>query len=259
MDCSPPGSSVHGILQARILEWVAMASSKGSSRPMHRTHISYISCIGRGILYHHCHLTCRPITNDSTYGCCPSDAERKRQLRLPNTPGAPPPMDLHRGDPLPHWVQASWQSYSLLSPQIRTLRSRRSGPALNHCSLTIIQGSRTEGSHFHDLTSLSVSFLWLPWSCKVARFRLTKCVYENNFHSFSLYQMLSLQDRWSEEQICPTLCDTLSAEVLGVHVHSNIYRWSSLLNTAGLQTKERWKSNQVASIGLREILINWKT
>ena len=32
-DCSPPGSSVHGILQARILEWVAMPSSKGSSLP----------------------------------------------------------------------------------------------------------------------------------------------------------------------------------------------------------------------------------
>ena len=32
MDCSPAGSSVHGILQARILEWVAMPSSRGSSR-----------------------------------------------------------------------------------------------------------------------------------------------------------------------------------------------------------------------------------
>ena len=32
MDCSPPGSSVHGILQARILEWVTMPSSRGSSR-----------------------------------------------------------------------------------------------------------------------------------------------------------------------------------------------------------------------------------
>ena len=31
MDCSPPGSSVHGILPARILEWVAMPSSRGSS------------------------------------------------------------------------------------------------------------------------------------------------------------------------------------------------------------------------------------
>ena len=38
MDCSLPGSSVHGILQARKLEWVAMPSSRGSSHPMHRTH-----------------------------------------------------------------------------------------------------------------------------------------------------------------------------------------------------------------------------
>ena len=33
MDCSPPGSSVHGLLQAKILEWVAMPSSRGSSQP----------------------------------------------------------------------------------------------------------------------------------------------------------------------------------------------------------------------------------
>jgi len=33
MDCSPPGSSLHGILQARILEWIAMLSSRGSSNP----------------------------------------------------------------------------------------------------------------------------------------------------------------------------------------------------------------------------------
>ena len=35
MDCSPPGSSVHGILQARILEWVAIPCSRGSSQPIH--------------------------------------------------------------------------------------------------------------------------------------------------------------------------------------------------------------------------------
>ena len=40
MDCSPAGSSVHGILQARILQWVAMCSSRGSSRPRDRTHVS---------------------------------------------------------------------------------------------------------------------------------------------------------------------------------------------------------------------------
>ena len=37
MDCSPPGSSVHGIFQARILEWVAIFSSRGSSQPRVRT------------------------------------------------------------------------------------------------------------------------------------------------------------------------------------------------------------------------------
>ena len=47
MDCSLPGSFVHGILQARILEWVSMPSSRESSRPRDRTCISYISCIGR--------------------------------------------------------------------------------------------------------------------------------------------------------------------------------------------------------------------
>ena len=42
MDCSPPGSSVHGIPQARILEWVAISSSRGSSGPRDRTRISCI-------------------------------------------------------------------------------------------------------------------------------------------------------------------------------------------------------------------------
>ena len=49
MDCSPPGSSVHGIFQARILEWLAISSSRGSSRLRDRTHVS---CIGRQVLYH---------------------------------------------------------------------------------------------------------------------------------------------------------------------------------------------------------------
>ena len=47
MDCSLPGSSVHGILQVRMLEWVAISFSRGSSQPRDQTHI----CIGRQILY----------------------------------------------------------------------------------------------------------------------------------------------------------------------------------------------------------------
>ena len=56
IDCNPPDSSVHGILQARILEWVAISYSRGSSRPRDQTQISYISCIGSQVLYHYCYL-----------------------------------------------------------------------------------------------------------------------------------------------------------------------------------------------------------
>ena len=49
MDCSLPGSSVHVIFQARVLEWVAIFSSRGSSWPRDRT---CVFCIVRQILYH---------------------------------------------------------------------------------------------------------------------------------------------------------------------------------------------------------------
>ena len=48
--CNPPGRLVPGILQARILEWVATPSSRGSSPPRDRTHVSYVSCTGRWVL-----------------------------------------------------------------------------------------------------------------------------------------------------------------------------------------------------------------
>ena len=49
MDCSPPRSSIHGISQARILEWDAISFSRGSSQPRDGTHVS---STGRRILYH---------------------------------------------------------------------------------------------------------------------------------------------------------------------------------------------------------------
>ena len=67
MDCCPPDSSVHGILQARILEGVAISSSRGSSQPRDGTCVSCVSCIaGSSSLSHQenqsfnfaCHLFC---------------------------------------------------------------------------------------------------------------------------------------------------------------------------------------------------------
>ena len=52
MDCSLPGSSVHGIFQARILEWVVISFPRGSSGPRNQTHVSCVCCIGRRIPYH---------------------------------------------------------------------------------------------------------------------------------------------------------------------------------------------------------------
>ena len=47
MDCSRPGSSVHGISQAKILEWVAISFSRGSFRPRDQTNVS---CIAGGLI-----------------------------------------------------------------------------------------------------------------------------------------------------------------------------------------------------------------
>ena len=74
MDCSLPGSFVHGILQARILEWVAMPSSRGSSWPRGWTCISWGSCIAGGF------FTAEPLgkpaenlsflSNQTNISCC---------------------------------------------------------------------------------------------------------------------------------------------------------------------------------------------
>ena len=53
MDCSSPGSSVHGVFQARILETVAMPFSRGSSQPRYGNLVSFVSCTGRRSL-HYC-------------------------------------------------------------------------------------------------------------------------------------------------------------------------------------------------------------
>ena len=50
LDYSQPDSSVPGVLQARILEWVAMPSSRGSSPPQDQTHVSCMSRVGKQIV-----------------------------------------------------------------------------------------------------------------------------------------------------------------------------------------------------------------
>ena len=63
------GSSVHGILQPWILEWIAISSSRESSQSRDQTHVFYVSCTGRQILYHSCHLGDPPPTYVSVFIC----------------------------------------------------------------------------------------------------------------------------------------------------------------------------------------------
>ena len=63
MDSSPPGSSVHGILQERILEWIAISFSRGSSWTRDRSRVSFVFCFGRWILYHSVQFSCSVVSD----------------------------------------------------------------------------------------------------------------------------------------------------------------------------------------------------
>ena len=76
MDCSPVGSSIHGILQARILEWAAMPSSRGSSWSRDRTWVSFNSSVGRRV------STSTPGKPSTRSLCSHGPQSRKGQLIL---------------------------------------------------------------------------------------------------------------------------------------------------------------------------------
>ena len=89
-DCSPPGSSVHGILQARTLEWVSIPFSRGSSWPRDQTGVS---CIGRWILYHLSHQGNKSRNSScATYRCRIQKSSRKDHsllwIKIPPVHGA---------------------------------------------------------------------------------------------------------------------------------------------------------------------------
>jgi len=90
IDCCPPGSSVHGIFQARILEWVAISFARGSSQPRDPIHVS---CISR-----HWQADSLPMSHHgSPYTCIRSDQIRSVTQSCPtlcdpmnhSTPGLP--------------------------------------------------------------------------------------------------------------------------------------------------------------------------
>ena len=86
MDCSPPDSSVHGILQARKLEWVAISFSTGSSWPRDWTCVSCVSCIGRHVLYQlSIHFVCtgEPRSSCDSFYCASLELNLHCLLSMP--------------------------------------------------------------------------------------------------------------------------------------------------------------------------------
>ena len=76
MNCSPPGSSVHGILLARILKWVAIPFSRGSSQPRGRTHVSITDAMDMNLGKH------QELVRDREAWCAAVYGVAKRQTQL---------------------------------------------------------------------------------------------------------------------------------------------------------------------------------
>ena len=81
MDCSPSGSSIRGISQARILEWGAISYSRKSSQPRVQTYVFFVSSIGRQILYFW--VTCHPRSRSVPMS---QDITSRKNFRLSGNP-----------------------------------------------------------------------------------------------------------------------------------------------------------------------------
>ena len=106
-DCSLPGSSGHGILRARIMECVAMPSFRGFSQPRDQIHISYVSCIGKRVLYYQHHLGSPIWSISSVAQSCPTLCD-PMDARLPSP--SPTPGVCSNSCPLSRWCHPTISS-----------------------------------------------------------------------------------------------------------------------------------------------------
>ena len=110
MDCSPPGSSVHGISQTRMLEWVVISFFRGSSQVRDQTHVS---CIGRQSLYHLSHKgspSVREFSSVQLSCSVVSDSLRPREPQHARPPCPSPTPGVH-----PNPCPLSWRCHPTIS------------------------------------------------------------------------------------------------------------------------------------------------
>ena len=128
VDCSPRGFSVHGILQERILEWVAISSSRGSSWLRDQTHISWVSHTGRQILYLPSHLGSPLNTTQPAKPGLSLSSSRQPSLSV-KSPWHLPPLQLSLPRP-----------QTLMSPSVSSLLHSRAPHTLG-CVITWVTRS----------------------------------------------------------------------------------------------------------------------
>ena len=128
MDCNPPGSSVHGIFQARILEWIAILFSRGFSQPRDQTQVSHTAgrfftvwATRKPISHTHTHTHTHIYTHIYFYGkfrVAWEDESRVLQTALTFTCISQ----------IRRLVPSSWQEKPKLSPEVRELVYPATGP-----------------------------------------------------------------------------------------------------------------------------------
>ena len=112
LDCDLPGSSVHRIFQARILEWVAVSSSRGSSQPMAPASAGRFFTLSPLGSPHHCITDEKTEAQRSEAQCPPSHSESEGEL-WDSHPG---PSDSKIPQPVPAAVRAVLSSNRYVSP-----------------------------------------------------------------------------------------------------------------------------------------------
>ena len=158
-DCTPPGSSVHGIFQAGILEWVAISFSRGSSVPRSPICISWVSCISRQILYHLYHLGRHFHYLHSL----------KKNL---------PPLSLfHVLYYLSFWIAKRWAECNL----VQVFRILHPPPKKNHGS-TIYVHSQSSNSKYRDICTVELNIfrMWHISQEGIAKHLKYRCWYGNS-------------------------------------------------------------------------------
>ena len=124
MNCSPPGSSVHGIFQSRVLEWVVISSFRGSSWPREWTCISCFSCIAGRF------FTCWTISSVQFSHSVVSDSLQPHRLQHTKLPcPTPTPGVYSNSHPLRWWCHPTiWSSVIPFSSHLQSFPASESFP-----------------------------------------------------------------------------------------------------------------------------------